>query len=339
MSSHSGVIAEKASDALFALDTTGSSVIQRSYNKVHKPLKVDEILAQRSAIPPLDSRKRSSGATDGVIEPGTKRHQTNRVSLKEYERLKAIAHGNQSVKDVIKTGDAPDHDPWAVSHSQEDAPNSKFSYLEEKKPIRAPPTLHEAPVSLAAAKGKVPATPAPKPGTSYNPAFQDWDALLNTEGEKEVEAEKKRLHEAEIEKARLERIAAAEKENEHEDIQTEDESAWEGFESDYFGAEWLKKARPERKTPAERNKIKRRKETKRREKWERSQKERQKQEKQIGEIVKKLKVEAKAAAQALSKTGEQASEEDTEVDDRVLRRRKFGKDTQVVPMMDPAIAR
>lgn len=324
------MIAEKPSESLFTLDTSGSTAIQKSYNKLHKPLKADEILAQRSAIPAVNSHKRPCGITDGVIEPSSKKRKTNGVSPREYERLKTVAYGAQSVKDIIKANDAPDYDPWGVTKPEEDAQDPKFSYLEKNMPIRAPPTLREAPISLAAAKGSVPAVPAPKPGTSYNPVFQDWDALLISEGTKEVEAEKKRLHEAAIEQDRLERIAAAEKERQRDNVQTEEESAWEGFESEYEGAEWMKKKRPERKTPAERNKLKRRKEAERREKWERKEKERERQQKQIGEIIKMAKEEAKALAKAKN----ESDGDDMEVDERVLRRRKFGKDSLPEPPLE-----
>ena len=169
----------------------------------------------------------------------------------------------------------------------------------------------------------MPAVPAPKPGISYNPAFQDWEALLVAEGQREVQAEKKRRREAELEQERLDRIAAAEAERVG-DIQTEDESAWEGFESDYEGADWSKKRRPERKTPAERNKAKRKKETERREKLEKKLKEREKQQRQIGEIARQMKNAAKARA-----LEEADREEHKEVDYRVLRRRRFGKDAYV----------
>ena len=256
-----------------------------------------------------------------MIVPSSKRRKTDGVRPQEYERLREVAYGSQSVKDVIKSDDVPEHDPWAVVPVEDDP---KFSYLEKKKPVRAPPTLKEAPISLAAGKGEVPAVPAPRPGTSYNPVFQDWETLLTAEGEKEVEAEKKRQREAAREQERIERIATAEKERDN-DIQTEDESAWEGFESDYEAAEWLKKRRPERKTPSERNKVKRRKEAERREKWEKKEKEREKQQKQIGEIIKRAKEEAKQ--KALMKNDEDGKgEEQQEVDERVLRRRKLGKD-------------
>lgn len=228
---------------------------------------------------------------------------------------------------MIKTDDAPDYDPWDAKLDEEEL-DPRFSYLEKAKPIRAPSTIKEAPISLAAGKGEVPAIPAPKPGASYNPVFEDWDALLTTEGQKEVEAEKKRLLEVAREQERLARIAASQNEPEYDNgIQTEEESAWEGFESDYEGAEWLKKKRSERKTPAERNKINRRKEAERRDKWEKKEREKEKQERRLAEIVKMAKEEAKR--KELMRIGGETAEVQEEVDDRVLRRRKFGKDAYI----------
>lgn len=206
-----------------------------------------------------------------------------------------------------------------MKRPEEDEQDPKYSYLDTTKPVKAPATLKKAPVSLVAGLRDVPAVVAPKPGTSYNPTFQDWDALLVAEGQKEVEAEKKRRIEADIEQERLDRIAGAENERDA-DIQTEDESAWEGFKSDYEGAECSKKRTPKRKTLAERNKLKRRKEAEKREKWEKKSKEREKQQRQIGEIARQMKKEAKAIALV------KAELEKPEVNDQVLRRRKFGKD-------------
>ena len=310
-------MAEKPSDTLFTLDTKGSEAIQKSYNRTHKPLKADQILAQRSAIPAVDSRKRL-GVADGILDRSSKRRK-NGVSPREYERLREVAYGSQTVKDIINNDSAPDHDPWDAKQADQDEREPRFSYLEKKKPIRAPATLKEAPVSLLAGSRDVPAVAAPKPGTSYNPVFQEWDALLVAEGQKELEAEKKRRREADRDQERLNRIAAAEAERDT-DLQTEDESAWEGFESDFEGADWLKKRRPERKTPTERNRVKRRKETERRDKWEKKLKESEKQQRQIGEIVRQMRTEAKARSLTKAKL------EKPEKSDQVLRRRRFGRD-------------
>ena len=287
--------------------------------RTHKPLKADQILALRSAVPPVENQKRTR-VTDGVVEPSSKRRRSNGVSHKQYEKLRKNAYGGESItRDVIKTDEIPQHDPWAtVSHDVDADP--RFSYLEKPKPIRAPQTLKESPISLVAGTGAFPAVSTPKAGTSYNPVFEDWDQLLVEEGQKAIEAEKRRLKEAEIEKKRQERIATAQDENEN--IKTEDESAWEGFDSEYESASWLKKRRPERKTPTERNKAKKRKAAERQRKSDLLLSKWANQAQQIKKIAKNVEAEAKMRAidNALCKVLAL-----DKVDGRVLRRRRLGK--------------
>ena len=313
---HSGVIAEKPSCELFTLDPTGSVAIQKSYNRTHKPLKADQILAQRSAVPAIDSRKRP-GVTDGVLEP-SKRRKGNGVTPQQYERLKNRAYGGEAVpKDIIKADGVPEYDPW---EEVVDVPDPRFSYLEKPKPVRAPRTLKEAPISLLEGAKAIPAITKPKAGLSYNPTFHEYDKLLTEEGDKEVEAEKKRIREAKEEEERQARTEAAE--NERDDIQTDDESAWEGIESEYETAEWLKKRRPERKTPAERNKVKRRKAAERQMKHDAEMKRRAQQSERIKAIALEMKEQGGETSVAIVESEESSDEE---IDDRMLRRRKLGK--------------
>lgn len=309
-----GVVAEKPSDALFTLDVKGSATIQKSYNRLHKPLMADHILALRSAVPPVTSHKRSR-VTDGVIEPKSKKPKSG-VSRKDYERLKQIAYG-KSLKDMIKADDA-DYDPWDTTTVQTDP---RFSHLEKKKPIKAPSTMKRAPISLVVGTKAFPAVAKPRPGTSYNPVYHEWDEALTAEGQKEVEAEKKRRMEVQLDKERLDRIVAINEER--DDIQTEDESAWEGFDSEYEGVESLKKRRPERKTPAERNKVRRRKAAESQAKRDLQMKKKAQQATRIKEIAKMVEAEADARMKANSSSKLIPVEM---IDDRLLRRRKLGND-------------
>ncbi|KAI9705534.1 MAG: hypothetical protein M1836_006289 [Candelina mexicana] len=318
-----GVLAEKPSSDLFALDTAGSSVIQKAYNKVHRPLKADQILAQRSAIPAVDSRKRSSSkVTDGVIEPPSKKRKSGGVSHKEYARLRELAYGGQAVrKDVVKTDDIPSHDPWEDVESLKPEQRSKFSFLEPPKPIREPKTLKYAPISLTASGRAVAAVKKPDAGISYNPAFLDWDELITKEGLKEVEAERKRLQAAEDERDKLERAAASAREQENE-VDSADESAWEGLESEMEADEWLSRKRPERKTPAQRNKIKKRKELERKALWDAQMKKRARQAEEIRNIAKAIEAKERAKMDVIGRSDDS---EAGDVNDRELRRRKLGK--------------
>ncbi|KAI4167011.1 MAG: hypothetical protein LQ348_007737, partial [Seirophora lacunosa] len=321
-----GVVAEKASDTLFTVDTTGSDQIRKSH-KTSKPLKVDEILAIRSAVPALSTHKRL-GVTDGIVEPSSKRRKGNGVSFREHERLKKLAYGGESVrKDVVETNEAPSHDPWAPAGGEQDP---HYSYLDPPKSIKPPSTLQKAPISLLASTAPLPAVPKPKPAISYNPVFQDWDALLTSAGAAEVAAERKSLADAAAEQKKQALIAAAQNEREHDDYKTEDESAWEGFESENEAAEWLKRKRPERKTPTERNKAKRRKEAERQAKREAQMKKREQQARQIRKIAKDVEKEARARAipttAMIVANGGGSDDDDGEgIADSVLRRKKLGK--------------
>ena len=136
----------------------------------------------------------------------------------------------------------------------------------------------------------LPSIPKPKPAHSYNPAFEDWDALLRTEGDKEVAAEQARLAAEAAEVEAQARIKAAAVEPDQDPLLLdEEESAWEGIETEQeeseCNAEWLNKKRPERKTKAERNKIKRRKQEEREKKRRDEVKRREQQANKIKEIV------------------------------------------------------
>ncbi|KUL89819.1 hypothetical protein ZTR_02947 [Talaromyces verruculosus] len=311
-----GVVAEKPSDELFTLDTTGDQELAKAHRKGRKPLKSDEILAQRSAIPAVDSRKRpNSRVTDGIIEPKTKKQKSDWVSNKEWTRLKRVAIEN---KPAAKSEDGANYDPWADSVKSANSQEKELEYVPKKKEKVAPVTLKEAPISLAANGKPVPAVKAPTGGVSYNPSFEEWDSLLVKEGNKEIEAEKKRIEEAKKEAERLRLIEEAQ--NDDGEIRSDDESAWEGFESEYEKPEWLNKKRPERKTQAQRNKIKRRKEAERKAKWEAKMKQREEQAKNIESITESLE-----DAEALRKQLQQDLSSSDEGDDTVLRKRPLGK--------------
>lgn len=312
----SGVVAEKPSDELFTLDTIGDQELAKAHRKGRKPLKSDEILAQRSAIPAVDSRKRpNSKVTDGIIEPKTKKQKSDWVSNKEWTRLKRVAQEN---KPAAKSEDGVNYDPWADSVETANSQDKEFEYVPKKKEKVPPVTLKEAPISLAANGKPVPAVKPPTGGVSYNPSFEEWDSLLVKEGDKEIQAEKKRIEEAKKEAERLRLIEEAQ--NDDGEARSDDESAWEGFESEYEKPEWLNKKRPERKTQAQRNKIKRRKEAERKAKWEAKMKQREEQAKNIESITESLEDE-----EALRKQLQQDLSSSDEGDDTVLRRRPLGK--------------
>ncbi|KAE8354621.1 hypothetical protein BDV28DRAFT_156045 [Aspergillus coremiiformis] len=308
-----GVLAEKPSEELFTFDTTGSSEIRKAIEKQHKPLKSEEILAQRSVIPAVDTRKRhNSKVTDGVLEPKTKKQKSDWVTRKDWLRLKQVAkEGNPTKK--IEGGEI--YDPWADAEDSTPVEDPQFDFLEKPKQKIAPVTIKQAPISLAANGKAIPSVRTPTAGTSYNPTFEDWDRLLQEQGAKEVETEKKRLEEERKEEERQRLIAEAKDDN--GEVKSDDESAWEGFESEYETPDWLKKKRPERKTKTQRNKIKRRKEAEKQAKWEAQMKKKEEQVEQATAI-------SEQAKQRELERAEGSEDSEGEGDDTALRRKPLG---------------
>ncbi|KAL1652821.1 hypothetical protein SLS61_004441 [Didymella pomorum] len=317
------IIAGQPSDELFAIDTAGDAAIQKKVQSRHKPLKVDEILAARSAVPAVESRKRLSD-----IDDEGKRKKA-KVSGKEYDRLRAIAYGGEQVKkDVVQSGTTADYDPWAVQEVQE---QPEFSFLEKKKPKVEPTTLKRAPVSLAKDGKKIPSVLKPSAGKSYNPNFDEWQALLIKESEKAVADEKRRLKEAQEEAERMERAAAdTESDSGEESVW---ESEWEGFSGDE--ADKAKAKRPERKSATQRNKIKRRKEAERKAKHDAKMRAKEQQVQMIKALAKSVeeKERSRDAAKSMAAAIQAEAEGTLDVEDGdelELRKKQFGK----IPIME-----
>ena len=318
-----GVIAEKSAQQLFSLDTTGDLDVEKSLaNK--KRLRADEIIAQRSAVPGLDGRKRKPDEA-ATAPTASKRYKSgDYVSHKELQRLKSIREGALAFIPTQNTTAA--HDPWAVVPSTRDP---RLTYLDEAKPIREPDTVKHIPVSLAASNKPLPAVRVPGGGKSYNPLVDDWSALLAREGAAAVTAEKARLiaeAEAEAEEERVQaeiaKVEKAEKDAFGTDVESAWESEWDGIASGVEEEIFAMKQR-ERKTPAERKKVVARKEREAREKWERKQKVRDAEEKRIGAIAAESRARHRAAVRAAAEVDSEASMSGD--DEAPLHKRRFGK--------------
>lgn len=322
-SGNRGIIAEKDSDDIFTLDVAGDVAIQKRILKGSKQLKASEIIAQRSAAPAVSMRKRpGEGTTDGLIQP--KRQRTSYVSHKELTRLRKIADGQQG-EALVEITEAS-FDPWDAQKDVKEAEQDpRFSFLEKARKKKAPSTLKQKPISLAANGKSIPAVKKPEGGYSYNPTFTDYEERLTAEGEKEVAAEKSRMAVVEAERIRLEAAAKSAAEAEAAEARAElseweEDSVWEGFESGTEDVR-LNAKRPERKTPAQRNKIKKRKEEELKAKTAADIKKKNEQAARIKQIAKEIIVKNKSRALALLQNDDSSSDGD----DLELRRRKLGK--------------
>ncbi|TGJ85278.1 hypothetical protein E0Z10_g3484 [Xylaria hypoxylon] len=315
-----GVIAERTSDELFTLDTVGDTSIPKRFPQhTSKPLKADEIIAARnSAVPAVPMRKRPGDKTsDGIIP--TKRTRREYVTVKELSRLRKVADGHH--ESTVEITDAS-YDPWAVvpEPAASDVVQDK---RDDKK--KAPKSFAQEPISLLASGKTISAVPKPAGGHSYNPKFEDYEARYIEECNKAVEAEKKRLagEEAERIKAEAASRSAAEAdaaEARAELSEWEEDSEWEGFQSD--GEELRQTVKKlKRKTKADRNRIQRRKDEERRLKHEAKTKLRKEQLERIKQIAQE--VAERDQALALAKAEE--SDSSMASNDEVLRRKQLGK--------------
>ncbi|SMY27778.1 unnamed protein product [Zymoseptoria tritici ST99CH_1A5] len=320
-----GVIAERESDQLFTTDVLGDAEIERK-SKNKKLLRADDIIAQRSAVPGIEKRKRKGEELE-TFTTGKKQKNGTYISHRELQRLKMVAGGTNG---GMHLDERVEHDPW-------DAPaapvmDERFSFLEPPKDKVAPKSLKQAPVPLTASGKPLASVRKPEAGKSYNPLVGDWSALFEREGAAAVEAEKARLQ-AEFEQEERERNALEEaarvEEAEKDAFATDYESAWEsewdGIQSEGEKEIHTKKV-AKRKTPQERNKIKARKEREQKEKWEKKQKQRNEQEKHIKKIARELSAKDRAIRPGtLVSTGNDSSDSDENNGPEQYKKRRFGQ--------------
>lgn len=310
-----GALKDRKSEDLFALDVTGSKEIKKKYD-LGKVLKVDEILAQRSAVPAVDGRKRAGQeASSGIYEPASKRRKGDWVSKKDVQQLKRTMNATSHLEDQVNGEEDPlSFDLW--DQEKESTKGDTLEFVPKSRTKVAPKTITQAPIAVTANGKPVKAVRPPQAGTSYNPDFDEWNELIVKAGDKELAAEQARIKAAEEEAEKQARIAAIA--DADDGTRTDDESAWEGFETENEDGTELKKKRPTRKTPAERNKVKRRKEVERQAKHERRMADKRKV---ATDLIKLADVNNDVAERA---DNEAQDEQNESGDDTTLRRRRMG---------------
>lgn len=324
-----GVIAERDSDELFTTDVSGDAEIAKQ-QAGKKLLKVDELLALRSAVPGLDGRKRKAqDVADGARAKRVKNGKF--VPYKDLQRLREVANRGDVGRLNVEEGDAT-HDPWAEPKQVQ---KTELSFLKPEQKKVEPKTLKHAPKTLAPNGKAHRNVRKPDAGKSYNPLVDDYAALLEKEGEAAVAAERERLASeaaAANQEARAAeeaaKVEAAEKDEYATDYDSAWESEWDGFQSEGEKEVFTQKQKG-RKTPAERNKVKARKEREAKEKMEAKDRERKRQEAEIQRIAKEVSARDRARkAHSMTLTGPATGGElsDSEDDgDAQLQKRRFGK--------------
>ncbi|GAA6058507.1 hypothetical protein JCM10212_006946 [Sporobolomyces blumeae] len=201
---HAAVAA--ADQPLFEIDTHGSASVRRTLlanqapahaklrrgQSIHKPLRSDQILAERSSVPALSSRVVPS------VEAQVKRNaaKLGKVDRATKERLKRLAGKDGQGEGLwgIKTGDkgealsravkeAGGYDAWKAKEQpaeDEDVAMRELLNMHDAKTRvapKAPSTLHSHQLLGSAQPRSI---AIPHPGTSYNPAHEHHQDLLSS---------------------------------------------------------------------------------------------------------------------------------------------------------------
>lgn len=317
----SGVISELASKDLFTLDTTGDGSVTRRHPSLRRTgLKADEIIAARSAVAPVSSRKRLGDSSAASLPE--KRRRADYVTHKEVALLRKVADGHH--ESTVTVTDAT-YDVWDNAPDRsEPAKEDSLVFVPKPQPKKEPKTLRLKPISLAASGKPISAVPKPAGGHSYNPNYLDYEKRLEEESTKVIEAETKLMEKGETDRVKAAAAQRSAAEAERAEARAElsewdEDSAWEGFESGV--EESVPVRRPERKTQVQRNRIKRRKEEERRKKHEAAIKKKEAQVHVAKLLVQEVAEKEQARALALA----EASDDSEEATDDILRRRQLGK--------------
>ncbi|KAF9978073.1 hypothetical protein BGZ73_003813 [Actinomortierella ambigua] len=311
-----GKVHQRPNELLFTMDTKGDSKTIHTLRK-DRPLKMDEILAERSKVPALAGRKKAA-STAAAINPIK---STAKISKAERERLLSMIRrktsnslfattpknlGRRGMTDAVKA--AGTYDVWGEEKEEEaqGSDDEAKDFVKEvitKAPVKAPTTLKLKP------KAVIPAVKESHPGASYNPTMQDHQNLLRIAHEEELKLlqEKEKLESQLAYPKELDEMVPfddrtgglmedSDEEEEEEEEEEEDDEATEG-----------KKKVKGKKTTAERNRLARAQETLKKEKEIRKQKELLKQANQLKTIIKTVEEEE---AEAEKKRAENESKKE-----------------------------
>ncbi|KAG0270765.1 hypothetical protein BGZ95_001551 [Linnemannia exigua] len=192
-----GKVHQKTNDALFMMDTQGDGKTQKELRK-NRPLKMDEILAERSKIPAVSGRHKAvttstplnaNSKANAKISKAEKARLLDMIKRRTSASLFAPVNkplGRSGMTDAVKA--AGRFDVWGSEEQQEQEQESKddsdndssdvdmigdfVGEIVTKVAVKAPRSFKQK------QKVSLPAVKEAHPGASYNPTMQDHQGLL-----------------------------------------------------------------------------------------------------------------------------------------------------------------
>lgn len=180
------------SDQLFQVDTAGDDTLKSRRERKVKPLKADEILSRRSAVPALtqshtknEKNKKKEGLSTGQVKKLLERAGKSTVTKMRSNRVEAMGLTQE-----------PSYDIWGDDASVDNSA-SFIADLKQatsyNKATTVPSTIGKNALSLAPNRKVVKPVEVPNEGKSYNPTIESWQALIKEEHDKEATREDERL--------------------------------------------------------------------------------------------------------------------------------------------------
>ncbi|KAF5093469.1 hypothetical protein D0Z03_002403 [Geotrichum reessii] len=180
------------SDQLFEVDTAGDEGLKSKREKNVKPLKADEILSRRSAVPALtqshtknEKNRKLEGLSANQVKKLLDRAGKSTVTKMRSNRVQPMG-----------LNQAPTYDLWADDSTPADS-NSFIADLKQatsyNKATTVPSSLGKNALSLAPNREVMKPVEVPNEGKSYNPTIESWQSLIKEEHEKEAKREEERL--------------------------------------------------------------------------------------------------------------------------------------------------
>ncbi|XP_069042590.1 ribosome biogenesis protein NOP53 [Lepisosteus oculatus] len=186
-----GLVAEKADDSLFFLDTGDKQKDVKPDTGKTRPLKADLILRPDSHIPPpkdvLSHQQPNAKKLRRISQKAEQLAAKGRLPRKQ--RLLQKRLGAESKKEEKPGHSCPPQKGFYDLWGDTGAPTEEPWYLEQtkKKPVKRPARLNVKPSAL-------PAIEVVSAGASYNPDFESHQALLLQAHVVEVKRQKEEQH-------------------------------------------------------------------------------------------------------------------------------------------------
>ncbi|WBW74332.1 rRNA processing protein Rrp16 [Schizosaccharomyces osmophilus] len=297
-------LSKKSNDSLFVVDTFGDDRVAKRSRKKIKPLKVDEILQNKSSIQGLPSKPKTTGFGLSTDKKG------KIMSKNELNRLKSLVHRNplgptaSAAAASLKTQEKePEYDVWE-------------STAESTIPVKRPSTLYKAPENLAENVEHVPNVEVADPGMSYNPDASAWMGLIDRKGSSEIKKEKERLREIELQNMISSKMSddkgLLSDENEVSENEENAVDAENQMDTQHY------KTEPKRKTKSQRNKERKKKD-------EVAKLEAEKKQEQLLKMIDRAPNISKSLNKEENEDKSLVTSNDMDVSEILLKKRKFGK--------------